>query len=57
MSEKLIPLKTKAKCQYVTVNTSDTESLRFENAVINHTDIYTYLGTMIENASIVKQIS
>jgi hypothetical protein len=67
MAEKLNTLKTKAeeigmilhptKCQYITVNTPDSEPFIFENVTISQTTTYTYLGAMIENSSIAQQVS
>jgi hypothetical protein len=53
MAEKLNSLKMKAeeigmilhptKCQYITVNTHDTEPFRFENVTISHTATYIHV--------------
>ncbi len=45
------------KCQYITVNTPDTDPFNFENIAISYTQSYTYLGAVIANTNIVKQVS
>ena len=45
------------KSQFITVNTTDTESFKFGDTVISYTKTYNYLGTPISNQHISKQVN
>ena len=45
------------KSQFLTVNAYDTSPFILANAVVEHTDQYTYLGSLISNAPMSRQIA